>query len=195
MENQESRRRIISLLVDNQYGVLFRVSGLFCRRGFNIDSLTVSATNDPTVSRITVTVHGDEKDISQLLLQTDRLEVTREAFELSDGDVLQRELLLLKVAANAKNRAELQEISSIYNAKIIDLSPESMVFELTGKPDKIDAFLVMFRDYDVLEMCRTGVTAMERGGVHPHLEKPTQEVRSVQLPLPGAKCAAARPTK
>ena len=94
---------------------------------------------------------------------------------------MQRELLLLKVAADVHSRAELQEIANIYKAKIIDLSPDSMVFELTGKPEKINAFLVMFQGYKILEQCRTGVTALERGGMHQHMQKPPQEVRSEQL--------------
>ena len=94
----ESKRRVISLLVDNQSGVLARVSSLFCRRGFNIDSLTVSATNDPTVSRITVTVSGTDKELNQLILQTERLEVTRQVFVLDSENALQRELLLLKLS-------------------------------------------------------------------------------------------------
>ena len=184
----ESKRRVISLLVDNQSGVLARVSNLFCRRGFNIDSLTVSATNDPTVSRITVTVSGTEKELNQLILQTERLEVTRQVFVLDSENALERELLLLKVRADVHSRTELREIGSIYKAKIIDLSPDSMVFELIGKPEKIDAFLKMFADSDILEQCRTGVTALERGGMHQHIQKPAQEVRSAQLPLPGTKC-------
>ena len=137
---ESDQRRVISLLVDNQSGVLARVSSLFCRRGFNIDSLTVSATNDPAVSRITVTLHGDDAAISQLILQTERLEVTRQ------------------------------------------------IFELTGRPEKINAFLKMFSGYDILELCRTGITALERGGKHPHMQKPPQEVRAAQLPLPGTHC-------
>ncbi len=187
MEHTE-QRKVVSLLVDNQTGVLARVSSLFTRRGFNIESLTVSATNDPTISRITVTVYGDENRLNQLLLQTERLEVTRQVFVLDDQKALQRELLLLKVAATVVNRAELREIASIYKAKIIDLSPDSMVFELTGKPDKVDAFLRMFEGYTILEQCRTGVTAMERGGMHPRMQKPPQEIRAVQFPLPGQSC-------
>ena len=175
------KRRVISLLVDNQSGVLARVSSLFCRRGFNIDSLTVSATNDPTVSRITVTITSDEKALSQLILQTERLEVTRQVFVLDHENALERELLLLKVEANVRNRTELREIAGIYKAKIIDLSPDSMIFELIGKPEKIDAFLKMFQDYHILEQCRTGVTALERGGMHEHIQKPPQEVRENQL--------------
>ena len=175
----EAPRRVISLLVDNHNGVLARVSSLFCRRGFNIDSLTVSATNDPAVSRITVTLHGDDAAISQLILQTERLTPDRS---------LQRELLLLKVACNTAERAEMREIATIYKSKIIDLSPDSMVFELTGRPEKINAFLKMFSGYDILELCRTGITALERGGKHPHMQKPPQEVRAAQLPLPGTHC-------
>ena len=188
MEQNNNTRRVISLLVDNSNGVLARISSLFCRRGFNIDSLTVSATNDPSVSRITVTLRGTEQALNQLILQTERLEVTRPIFELDPDKSLQRELLLLKVACDAGNRAALREISSIYKAKIIDLSPDSMIFELTGKPDKIDAFLAMLQDYDILELCRTGVTALERGGKHQHMQKPAQEVREAQLPLPGTHC-------
>lgn len=182
------RRRVISLLVDNQNGVLARVSSLFCRRGFNIDSLTVSATNDPAVSRITIATHGKDQEIEQLILQTERLEVARQVFELNADNSLQRELLLLKVACSTANRAEMREIASIYNSKIIDLSPDSMVFELTGKPEKINAFLKMFEGYQILELCRTGVTALERGGMHQHMQKPPQEVRAAQLPLPGTHC-------
>ena len=181
-------RRVVSLLVDNHNGVLARVSSLFCRRGFNIDSLTVSATNDPAVSRITVTITSDEKALQQLVLQTERLEVTRQVFVLDSEKALERELLLLKVAADVHNRSELREIASIYKAKIIDLSPDSMVLELTGRPEKVDAFLKILADYKILEQCRTGVTALERGGMHQHMQKPPQEVRAAQLPLPGTRC-------
>ena len=187
-QNPNNQRRVISLLVDNSNGVLARVASLFCRRGFNIDSLTVSATNDPAVSRITVTITSDDKALKQLILQTERLEVTRQVFVLDSEKSLERELLLLKVASDVHNRSELREIASIYKAKIIDLSPDSMVFELIGKPDKIDAFLKMFTDYKILEQCRTGVTALERGGMHQHMQKPPQEVREAQLPLPGTHC-------
>ncbi len=170
------RRRVISLLVDNSSGVLARVSSLFCRKGFNIDSLTVSATNDLEESRITVTIHADDRGVAQMIAQTARLEVVRQAFELDPGTSLQRELLLVKVAADVSNRAELHQIASIYNAKIIDLSPGSMVFELIGASDKIDAFMLMLADYEVLEMCRTGVTAMDRGGLCARACKPSQSI-------------------
>ena len=161
---ESDQRRVISLLVDNQSGVLARVSSLFCRRGFNIDSLTVSATNDPAVSRITVTITSDEKALQQLVLQTERLEVTRQVFVLDSEKALERELLLLKVESDVHNRTELREIACIYKAKIIDLSPDSMVFELIGRPDKLDAFLKMFEGYNILEQCRTGVTHWSAAG-------------------------------
>ena len=141
-----------------------------------------------SVSRITVTITSDEKALSQLILQTERLEVTRQVFVLDGEKSLERELLLLKVASDVHNRSELREIASIYKAKIIDLSPDSMVFELTGRPEKIDAFLKLMADYQILEQCRTGVTALERGGMHQHMQKPSQEVRAAQFPLPGTRC-------
>ena len=162
-------KQVISVLVDNHSGVLTRISSLFGRRGFNIDSPTVSATNDPAVSRITIVVHDDAKVLQQIVLQTARLEETRHIFVLDPAVSLFRELLLLKVEATQANRSELREIGSIYKAKIIDLSPESLVFELTGEPDKIDAFLKMMEGFTILEMCRTGITALERGGASEHL--------------------------
>ena len=192
----ESKRRVISLLVDNQSGVLARVSNLFCRRGFNIDSLTVSATNDPAVSRITVTITSDEKALSQLILQTERLEVTRQVFVLDHENSLERELLLLKVAADVHNRSELREIASIYKAKIIDLSPDSMVLELTGRPEKVDAFLKILADYKILEQCRTGVTALERGGMPSTCRSPRRRCGQPSCPCPGpiARSKGRNPT-
>ena len=162
-------KEVISIIVDNHSGVLTRISSLFGRRGFNIDSLTVSATDKPDISRITIVVNDDEKVLQQIILQTARLEETQKIFVLNSANSLYRELLLLKVAADKSNRSELREIGGIYKAKIIDLSPGSMVFELTGEPDKIDAFLKMMEDFTILEMCRTGITAIERGGLSENL--------------------------
>ena len=162
-------KEVISIIVDNHSGVLTRISSLFGRRGFNIDSLTVSATDKPDVSRITIVVNDDEKVLQQIILQTARLEETKKIFVLNSANSLYRELLLLKVAADSANRSELREIGGIYKAKIIDLSPASMVFELTGEPDKIDAFLKMMDGFEILEMCRTGITAIERGGLSENL--------------------------
>lgn len=156
-------REVLSVLVDNHAGVLTRVASLFGRRGFNIDSLTVSATDDPETSRITIVVHDDAKVLEQIIKQTARLEETQEIFPLNTAQSLLRELLLVKVAADETNRSAIREIATIYKAKIIDLSPESMVMELTGEPEKIDGFLDVLAAYKIVEMCRTGITALERG--------------------------------
>lgn len=163
---------ILSVTVQNNAGVLARVSSLFGRRGYNIDSLTVSATNNPAISRITIVVHvDDETELQQIILQSANLQETQQVFALDISHSLLRELLLIKVQADVTNRTELKEICSIYKAKIIDLSPDSMVFELTGEPEKIDAFLKMLAGYTILEMCRTGITALERGGAHGHVQQ------------------------
>ncbi|MEQ2521711.1 acetolactate synthase small subunit [Ruthenibacterium sp. CLA-JM-H11] len=162
------QKEVLSILVDNHSGVLTRVASLFGRRGFNIDSLTVSTTDDPKTSRITIVVHDDAKVLEQIIKQTARLEETQQIFSLDASHSLLRELLLVKIEADEKNRTEVREIAEIYKAKIIDLSRESMVMELTGEPDKIDGFLDVLSPYKILEMCRTGVTALERGGIQKH---------------------------
>ncbi len=160
-----SEQKYISVLVANHSGVLARISSLFCQRGFNIDSLTVSATNDERVSRITVATKGDEREILQIMRQTEKLQEFKGFFELDPKDSLLRELLLIKVIADDTNLGALREIAGIYKAKIIDLSVGSMVFELTGEPAKLDAFIELLKQYGILEMCRTGVTALQRGPV------------------------------
>lgn len=159
-------KKYISILVANHEGVLARLSSLFCQRGFNIDSLTVSATNDESLSRITITTSGDnEEEFTQIMRQTEKLHEFKGFFELDQKDSLLRELLLVKVKADETNRPALREIATIYKAKIIDLSIGSMVFELTGEPGKIDGFLEILNSYEIMEVCRTGVTALQRGEV------------------------------
>jgi len=157
------KKEVLSVLVDNHSGVLARVASLFGRRGYNIDSLTVSATNDPHISRITIVVSGDEAIISQIISQTRKLVETRDIFALNENRSLLRELLLVKLAANESRRSAIREAADIYGATIVDLSVDSMIVELTGAPTKIDAFLEVIKEYDILEMCRTGITALERG--------------------------------
>ncbi len=156
-------RSVLSILVDNHAGVLARISSLFGRRGFNIDSLSVSATNNPALSRVTIVVSGDETELDQIIHQTEKLAETRAIFRVEPGMGVLRELLLVKAAADETTRPALREIATVYKAKIIDLSPGSMIFELTGEPEKIDAFLEMLAAYPLLEMCRTGITALQRG--------------------------------
>ncbi len=158
-------KKYISILVANSEGVLARLSSLFCQRGFNIDSLTVSATDNPSLSRITITTMGDEAELTQIMRQTEKLHEFKGFFELNSKKALLRELLMVKVEANEGNRTALREIAGIYKAKIIDLSKSSMVFELTGEPEKLDAFLEILGSYDIMEVCRTGVTALQRGEV------------------------------
>ena len=166
MESQYTYpRRVISILVANRYGVLARISNMFNRRSFNIDSITTSETMDPGIARITITVHVDEQKLRQLILHTRRLEEVHEVYELDRASV-QRELLRIKGRADKENLPSLRDIVGVYKAKIIDLSPDSLVMELTGKPEKIEGFLNMMRSYDVLEMCRTGITALNRGMEH-----------------------------
>lgn len=156
-------RKVLSVLVDNHAGVLARITSLFGQRGFNIDSLSVAATDDPTLSRITIVTTGAQPELDQIVKQTAKLLETRAVFTVEPSSGVLRELLLVKVGADETSRAALRDIALIYKAKIIDLSPGSMIFELTGEPDKIDAYLEMLRDYPVLELCRTGITALQRG--------------------------------
>lgn len=162
MANQE-QKQVVSMLVINNAGVLARVSSLFARKGFNIDSLTVSATNDEHVSRITITTGGDKDVLTQILSQTAKLHEVCRVVAPDEGTSIQRELLLVKIAADESMRHVVREAADIYKASVVDLSPDSMVVELTGKPSKIDGFLSVIGQYDILEMCRTGVTALERG--------------------------------
>jgi len=157
------KKEVISIFVDNQANVLTRVVSLFGRRGFNIDSLTVSATDNPAISRITIVFTGNDQSLNQILTQTEKLEVVKEIFTLEEQNSLYRELLLVKIKSDKSNRTALREIVDIYRGKIIDLSKESMIIELTGAPDKLDGFMRMINCYEVVEMCRTGITGIKRG--------------------------------
>ncbi|MDR1131219.1 MAG: acetolactate synthase small subunit [Oscillospiraceae bacterium] len=158
------KKAIVALLVENNANVLTRVSMLFGRRGYNIDSLTVSETNDPAISRITITAQGDDRIIEQIILQTKKL-VEVKAVRLEDeNEAILRELLLVKLEADEAMRAAIREICDVYKAGIVDFSAESIVCELTGKPSKINGFLDVIGKYRILELCRTGVTAIDRGG-------------------------------
>ena len=156
-------KAVIAILVENNTGALSRITGLFGRRGYNIDSLTVTETNDPGISRITVTTRGEENVIDQILLQTEKLVECKAVSRQIENECIQRELLLVKLAAGPAERPTLREICDIYKASIVDLSPRSLVIELTGKPSKIDGFMEMVQGYEVLESCRTGVTSIDRG--------------------------------
>ena len=134
------KKEVISILVDNQYNVLSRISSLIGRRGFNIDTITASATQDPDITRITIGFTGSEQSLAQILTQMAKLEIVREIYVLDPSESVFRELLILKMKADKHNRSAIMEIVDIYRAKIIELSKESMIIELTGAPEKIDGF-------------------------------------------------------
>ena len=155
------KKEIVSVLVDNQANVLTRVVSLFGRRGFNIDSLTVSATNDPDLSRITIVFSATEQKIQQILTQTEKLEVVKSIYVLNRENSLYRELLLIKIEADQSQRSAIKEIVDIFRGKIVDLSRESLIVELTGTPEKLNGFMDVIQDYKIAEVCRTAITGIE----------------------------------
>ena len=157
------KKIVIDIRID-QANVLTRVVSLFGRRGFNIDSLTVSATNDPALSRITIVFSATEQSMQQIITQTEKLEVVKSIYILNRENSLYRELLLLKVKAGEKKRTPIKEIVDIYRGKIVDLSKDSMIIELTGTPEKLDGFMDVMEDYEITEVCRTGITGIESNG-------------------------------
>lgn len=157
------KKYTIGALVSNKSGVLTRISGLFSRRGYNIESLTVCATEDPEISRMTVILIGDEYMLYQMIRQMDKLEDVKKIGCANELDCVYRELLIAKVNASAENRNQIAMINDIYKAKVVDLSIDTMILELTGDPDKLDAFVKVIEPYGILEMQRTGVTVLARG--------------------------------
>jgi acetolactate synthase-1/3 small subunit len=157
------KQRILSMLVDNTSGVLSRVSGLFSRRGYNIDSLTVGETADPRYSRMTVVVNGDEQILDQIEKQLAKLIDVADVKILKEGESVNRELILVKVRAEAKDRQPLSAVCDIFRAKIVDINKDSMIIELTGDLSKLNAFMELMKDYEILELARTGITGLSRG--------------------------------
>ena len=153
---------VIAVYVDNQAGVLTRVSAMFTRRGFNIDALTVGETERPEYSRITISMHGDENVKAQLINQLKKLLVVKKV-EVLEDEPIKRELMLIKVENKAENRSDIMTAVDVFRANVIDYSPESMCIEVTGQPSKIDAFVKLMQPFGILEMCRTGIVALERG--------------------------------
>lgn len=153
----------ISALVTNKSGVLTKISGLFSRRGFNIESLSVCKTEDPLLSRMTIVLNGDDYTLGQMVKQMDKLIEVKKIMPAVENESIYRELLLIKVSAAPEIRNQIVEIKEIYKAKVVDLSPHSMILELTGEPNKLDGFIRVIQPYGILEMARTGVTAISRG--------------------------------
>lgn len=156
-------RTVICLMVDNQLNVLARISSLVGRRSFNISTITASETNIAGITKITLVVSGDDENVLyQIIAQMEKLEPVREAYVLENANSVYRELLLIKVKADKRERTELHEMTEIYRGKVVGLNKESMIIELTGSPKKIDGFMSMLADYNIIEVSRTGVTGMAR---------------------------------
>ncbi|MDE6797743.1 MAG: acetolactate synthase small subunit [Ruminococcus sp.] len=158
-----AKQYIIGAIVSNIAGVLSRVSGMFTRRGFNIDSLTVGETESAEFSRITIAFHGDADVKDRIIKQLDKIHDVKAVEVLDSQETVTRELLLIKVKNSPENRQDIMTAVEIFRSKIVDYSPSSLTIELTGEVTKIDAFIELVRPYGIMEMCRTGIVAVERG--------------------------------
>ncbi len=154
---------VIAVYVDNKPGVLTRVSSMFTRRAFNIDTLTVGEIENPAYSRITISLSGDEYTKSQIVAQLHKLHNVQKVKVLEDESTMKRELMIIKMKNNPHNRAEIMAAAEVYKGKIIDYSVSTISVEVTGEPVKIDAFIELMKPLGILEMCRTGIVAIERG--------------------------------
>ena len=154
---------VIAVYVDNKPGVLTRESSMFTRRAFNIDTLTVGEIENPAYSRITISLSGDEYTKNQIVAQLHKLHNVQKVKVLSDESTLKRELMIIKMKNNPHNRAEIMAAADVYKGKIIDYSVSTISVEVTGEPVKIDAFIELMKPLGILEMCRTGIVAIERG--------------------------------
>jgi len=156
-------KRVLSILVENTYGVTNRITGLFSRRGYNIDSISSGETADPRYSRLTVVVSGDDQILDQITKQVEKLVDVVNVKQLKEGECVERELVLVKVRADAKDRQNIISIANIFRANIVDVSVDSLIVELTGNKDKLEAFIKLLEGYEILEVARTGITGLSRG--------------------------------
>jgi acetolactate synthase-1/3 small subunit len=159
----EPRKHTISILVENRFGVLSRVAGLFSARGYNIESLSVGETLDPTVSRMTIVVRGDEFVIEQVMKQLHKLIDVIKVSDLTDDDHVERELMLIRINAEPQHRAEILRTADIFRAKVVDVTPLSFTLEATGDEGKLEALLELLRPMGIQELVRTGKVAIARG--------------------------------
>lgn len=156
-------KKVFQLLVDNTSGVLSRISGLFSRRGYNIESITAGVTADPEITRITIVALGDDEILDQIEKQVAKLVDVRDIKELKPESSVYRELALIKVKATAEQRQGVISVVDIFRAKVVDVCSESLTIELTGNQDKIEAFLKLLNGYEILELARTGIAGLGRG--------------------------------
>lgn len=157
------QKKVFQLLVDNTAGVLSRISGLFSRRGYNIESITAGVTADPRFTRITIVTSGDDEILDQIEKQVAKLVDVRDIKELKPESSVYRELAMIKVKAGPKERQGIIAVADIFRAKIIDVAPESLMVELTGNQEKIEAFINLLEGYEILELARTGIAGLGRG--------------------------------
>ena len=169
-------RRLVAILVENHPGVLTRVAGLFARRGFNIDSVAVGVTDVPGLSRMTIGVEGDEATVEQVTKQLNKLIQVLKVVDLDPRDAVERELALIKVNAEPSRRTQILQIVDIFRAKVVDVGPKSLVVEISGTGDKVEALLTMLREFGVKEVVRTGAIALERGNRLVRYEREEEEV-------------------
>jgi acetolactate synthase I/III small subunit len=155
-------KHTISVTVENKFGVLARVSGLFSSRGYNIDSLAVGETNNPSVSRMTIVVHGDDRVLDQVIKQLNKLVDVIQVNDLPDGTYVARELCLIKVKSDTGARSEILEVANVFRAKVIDIGHKALTIQITGTEDKVEAFIKLMEPYGILELVRTGKVAMVR---------------------------------
>lgn len=156
-------RHIISILVENKFGVLARISGLFSGRGYNIESLTVNTTEKADVSMMTIVTKGDDHIVEQIIKQLRKLVNVLKVRDLTAFNHIERELVLIKIFVSMKNRNDLYNLVNTFRAKVVDITPESMVVEITGDNDKLEAFIELIRPYGIIELIRTGCLAIGRG--------------------------------
>ncbi|HOB87753.1 MAG TPA: acetolactate synthase small subunit [Bacillota bacterium] len=156
-------KHVLAVLVENKPGVLTRVAGLFSRRGFNIENIAVGETVDPGISRMTITVSGDDTTIEQMVKQLNKLINVLKVSDLSREPTVVRELMLIKVHAEANTRSDIQQIVETFRAKVVDVSLESMIIEVTGNDEKLEAIKLLLQHYGILEIARTGKVALSRG--------------------------------
>ena len=155
-------RHTISVLVENKFGTLTRITGLFSGRGYNIDSLNVAPTHDQTASRMTIVTHGDEATLEQIVKQLNKLPDVLAVRDFRTDEYVDRELVLVKVAVNSKARSEVMQITDIFRAKIVDVQPKSLTIEITGNESKVEKFIDLMKSFGLLDLTRTGKVAMPR---------------------------------
>ena len=155
-------RHTISVLVENKFGVLTRVAGLFSGRGYNIDTLNVAPTADPTASRMTIVTRGDDATVEQIVKQLNKLTETMKVQDFREGEYVDRELVLIKVAVDSKTRAEVMQLTDIFRAKIVDVQAKSLTIEATGDEGKIEKLLELMKAFGIIELTRTGKVALPR---------------------------------